>query len=114
MLHMLYTIVLNDINYSEQMLCKHSLLIISSSTWTHYFAAVSVLIRDILYNLNGLDVYTLCTVHEQDLVVARYIWTNDTVLVLLLTCYTTCNVYMYTLLTSSYLVKFLEQLTCEC
>ena len=39
-------------------------------------ADVSVVNVYIVHELNGLDSYALCTVHEQDSVVARYEWLN--------------------------------------
>ena len=48
--------------------------------WDLTLSAVSVLITYVIYDdqlyLKGLDAYTLCTVHEQDLVVARHKRTN--------------------------------------
>ena len=65
------TTVLNDRNNSENVLCTHSLLIISASTETRHFMAVAVLNTYAVCDLNSLDAYTLHTVHEQDLVVAK-------------------------------------------
>ena len=52
----------------------HLLLIISASTGTNILAAVFVLniATYFFHDLNGLDGYTLCTVHEQDSVVVRH------------------------------------------
>ena len=52
--------------------CTVRLLIISASTGTWYFAAVAVLNMYVVHNLNGLDAYTLHTVHEQDSVMTRH------------------------------------------
>ena len=53
------------------------LLIISISVGTYIIpAAVSVLNTHIVHDLNGLDTYTLCTLHERDSVVARHERTN--------------------------------------
>ena len=46
--------------------------ITSTSAGTQYFAAVVVLNTYAVHDLNGLDVYTLHTVHEQDSVVVRH------------------------------------------
>ena len=46
--------------------------LLSTSAGTQYFAAVVVLNTYIFHDLNSLDAYTLCTVHEQDSVVARH------------------------------------------
>ena len=54
------------------MLHTHSPLIISALTETWYFAAVAVLNMYTVHDLYDLDAYTLCTVHEQDLMVASY------------------------------------------
>ena len=51
---------------------------ISASAGSRYFAVVAVLNTCIVHDLNGLDTYTLYTVHEQDSVVARYKRTNYT------------------------------------
>ena len=51
------------------MLHAHSLLIISTSAGNRHFAAVAVLNIYAVYDLNGLDAYTLHTVDEQDSVV---------------------------------------------
>ena len=51
-------------------------LIISTAAGTRYFAAVAVLNTYVVHDLNSLDAYTLHTVHEQDLVVARHKRTN--------------------------------------
>ena len=40
--------------------------------------AVSILNMYVVHDLNGLDTYTLCTVHEQDSVVVRHKRTNYT------------------------------------
>ena len=66
------------------MLRTHSPLIISTSAGTQYFAAVAVLNLHAVHDLNGLDAYTLRTVHEQDLVVVRH--KRKTTRVLLLVC----------------------------
>ena len=58
------------------MLHTHSLLIISASTETRYFAAVTILNTYVANDLNGLDAYTSYTLHEQDLVVVMYEKTN--------------------------------------
>ena len=46
--------------------------------WDPIIAAVSVLNMYVVHYLNGLDAFTLCTVHEQDSVVARHERTNYT------------------------------------
>ena len=85
------------------------LLIISTSAESQCFAAVAILNMYIDHDLNGLDAYTLHTVHEQDLTVVRHEGTN----------YTIANVHvLYSKLrdtykhcshaTCKYLVKFLE------
>ena len=74
------------IEYSEHMLCTHSPLIIRASTETQYFAAMAALNVYVVHDLNSLDTYTLCTVHEQDSVVARHERKNYHML--LLVCYT--------------------------
>ena len=56
----------------------HSSLIISVSTGAQYFAAVTVLNTYNVHDLNSLDTYSSCTVHEQDSVVARHERTNYT------------------------------------
>ena len=40
--------------------------------WDPILAAVSILNTFVVHDLNGLDAYTLCTVHEQDPVMARH------------------------------------------
>ena len=55
----------------------HTLTIINASSyWYPIFAAVSILIMYVVHDLNSLDAYTSCTVHEQDSVVARHERTN--------------------------------------
>ena len=57
----------------------HSPLIVSASTGTQYFAAVTVLNTYNVHDLNNsLDTYSSFTVHEQDSVVARHERTNYT------------------------------------
>ena len=47
----------------------------------------------IVHNLNGLDAYTLCTVDEQDSVVARHKRTNYMqAIACVLYSYTACNI----------------------
>ena len=58
--------------------------------WGPILATVSVLNMYVVYDLNSLDTYTLCTAHEQDSVVMRH--RGQTTCVLLLTCYTAHNV----------------------
>ena len=50
---------------------NYRLVLISASARTQYFAAVAVLNMYAVHDLNDMGAYTLCTVHEQDLVVAR-------------------------------------------
>ena len=59
------------------MLHAHS-LIISTSAESQYFATVTILNMYIVHDLNGLDAFTLHTVHEQDLMVVRHEGTNYT------------------------------------
>ena len=40
--------------------------------WDSILAAVSVLNTYVVHDLSSLDAYTLCTVHEQDVVVVKY------------------------------------------
>ena len=40
--------------------------------WDLIFAAVYILNTCVVHDLNGLDAYTLCTVHEHDSMVARH------------------------------------------
>ena len=53
-----------DRNYSQYVQSTHLSLITSASAGTQYFAAMSVLNKFFVYDLNGLDAYTLCTVYE--------------------------------------------------
>ena len=46
--------------------------------WDSILAAVSVLNTYVVHDLYSLDAYTLCMVHEQDLVLARHKTTNYT------------------------------------
>ena len=78
------------------------LLIISAST---ILAAVSILNTYIVHDLNGLDANTLCTVHEQDPVMARHERRN----------YTRAIVHMLYNIIHAYIAhmqlpRFLEQL----
>ena len=70
------TTVLNDKNYSKHVLWTYLLLIIRASTKTRHFVGVVILNTYAVCDLNNLDAYTLHTVHEQDLVVARREITN--------------------------------------
>ena len=54
----------------------HLPLIISASTGTRYFAAVTELNTYVVYDLSNLDAYTLRNVHEQDLILAMHKITN--------------------------------------
>ena len=63
--------------------------------WDPIFATVSALNTYVLNDLNNLDAYTLCTVHEQDSMVVRHGTSNymhAIACVLLLVCYIACNI----------------------
>ena len=46
--------------------------------WDLILSALSVLNTYVVHDLNGLDAYTLCAMHEQESVVARHERTNYT------------------------------------
>ena len=48
------------------------LQLLANHRWDPIHAAVSILNTYVVLDLNGLDAYTLCTLHEQDSVVARH------------------------------------------
>ena len=52
-------------------------LLINSSTGKWYIEIVTILNTYVLHDLNGLDAYSLSSVHEQDSVVVRYRSKND-------------------------------------
>ena len=58
------------------MLGTHSPLIISATAETRYFAAESVLNTYVVHDLNDLDAYISCTLHELNSVVVRHWMTN--------------------------------------
>ena len=64
-------------------------LLIRNSAGSRYFVAVAILNMYSVHDLNGLNIYTLRTVHEQDSLVARH--KRQTIHMLLLACYTACN-----------------------
>ena len=64
--------------------------LITTRIATGYFATVAILNSYTVHDLNGLDAYTLYTVHEQDLVVVRHERTSTCML--LFTCYTARDV----------------------
>ena len=51
---------------------QYRLTTIKHQLWTRYFVAMAILNMYAVHNSNGLDAYTLYTVHEQDSVVARH------------------------------------------
>ena len=73
--------------------------------WDLILAAVSVLNMYIVHDLNSLDTYTLCTVHEQHSLVTRH--GRQTTHVLLLMC---CTVYGKTSMGKNFSILSRKQL----
>ena len=62
--------------YNKNYSCESSFCDNKHQRWDPILTSVSVLNTYVVHDLNGLDAYILCIVHEQDSVVAMHKRTN--------------------------------------
>ena len=87
----------------------HSPLIISTNAGIRCFAVVAILNTYVVHDLNSLDAYTLCTVHEHNSVVARLERINCICAIAYVLCSTLRDTCIHcSPATHEYLAKFLK------